>query len=534
MPAIDAYTNWIGNCLVSGVPDATNAAALPIAPGQVIAERYLVGEVLGEGGMGVVCAGTHILLGTPVAIKLIHSDLRDNTEAVRRFMNEARAAAALKGEHIARVFDVGQLSSGEPYLVMEQLEGTSLDHYLLDRGPLGQTEAVDIVLQACEGLAEAHAAGLVHRDIKPANLFLARLPNGQFSLKILDFGIAKQRIDSNTPALTNPGKSLGSPWYMSPEQMMTPASVDQRADVWSLGVLLFELLTTKRPFDGETVPQVCATVLTAPAPRPSGSRDDLAPELDPIVLRCLEKEPDRRFESVAELAGALQPFASAPIHGSGMVLSESETDSEQPRERHTPSYGSLTPISAGEALPAPKRSRSRWLAVAALPALALVAALAWVGKPHEPRLGATPDAAEYRASSPPPVLLQKLQTAVALREPDREREPALERSVTAEEVEMSMAQARAARVAEDQAWLRSQTPTTSPEIRPEPQPQPETPREPRQLEAPSQPEPSPPITVPDSTQPAPAPQPEPRARDNQQPSDLLPPAWPKSSGASGR
>jgi eukaryotic-like serine/threonine-protein kinase len=213
-------------------------AALPIETGQIIGERYLVGEVLGGGGMGVVRAGTHVLLGTPVAIKVIHSELKHDAEAVQRFVNEARAAAALKGEHIARVFDVGVLESGEPYLIMEQLEGMGLDQYLAGRGPLTPVEAVDIVLQVCEGLTEAHAAGLVHRDIKPANLFLARRPDGQLSAKILDFGIAK-RLDAPSPALTDPGRSLGSPWYMSPEQMLTPASVDARADVWSLGVLLF-------------------------------------------------------------------------------------------------------------------------------------------------------------------------------------------------------------------------------------------------------------------------------------------------------
>jgi len=501
------------------VPDATTASALPIAPGQIIAERYLVGELLGEGGMGVVCAGTHVLLGTPVAIKLIHSDLKDSPEAVRRFMNEARAAAALKGEHIARVFDVGQLSSGEPYLVMEQLEGTSLDHYLVERGQLGQTEAVDIVLQACEGLAEAHAAGLVHRDIKPANLFLARLPNGQFSLKILDFGIAKQRMDGNTPALTNPGKSLGSPWYMSPEQMMTPASVDQRADVWSLGVLLFELLTTKRPFDGETVPQVCATVLTAPAPRLSDSRDDLAAELDPIVLRCLEKEPNRRFESVAELAHALGPFASAPSHGSGMVLPESEVAPVQHRERHTPSYGSLTPLTTGSAWPAPKRSWPRWAALAALPVLALGAGLAVGAQRQYPRLLASPSGAEYQVADLSPTLLQMLHDARALREPDRQL--AAEPVITAADVEATMAQQRM-RAAENEAWLRSQRSISSAEVRAEPPPQLEPPR----VETPSQPEAPPPSdAVPDAPQTPerqPAPQPEPPVPSDPKPSDLLP------------
>ncbi|HKY39281.1 MAG TPA: serine/threonine-protein kinase [Polyangiaceae bacterium] len=286
---------------------------LPVAPGQLIGERYLVGQVLGGGGMGVVLAGTHVLLGTPVAVKLIHSELKDDPEAVQRFLNEARTTAALKGEHIARVFDVGVLATGEPYIVMEHLQGSGLDQYLKERGPLGQTEAVDIVLECCEGLAEAHAAGLVHRDVKPANLFLARRPDGQFSVKILDFGIAKRpRPHGDEPRLTDPGKSLGSPWYMSPEQMLTAHAVDERADVWSLGVLLFELFTNLRPFEGETLAQVCGSVLTAPAPRLHEFRDDVPSELEDIMLCCLEKDPARRFGSVTQLAEALLPFASLP------------------------------------------------------------------------------------------------------------------------------------------------------------------------------------------------------------------------------
>ena len=193
----------------------------PIAAGQIIGERYRVGEVLGGGGMGVVCAGTHMLLGTPVAIKLIHSELKDDAEAVQRFVNEARATAALKGEHIARFFDVGLLESGEPYLVMEQLEGVSLDEYLHERGPLAQSEAIDILLQVCEGLAEAHAAALVHRDIKPANLFLAQRPDGQFSVNAKDIHIV--RYYANAIAHLLPGEAAAGE-VVTPEPVPLPAS----------------------------------------------------------------------------------------------------------------------------------------------------------------------------------------------------------------------------------------------------------------------------------------------------------------------
>jgi len=355
------------------IPDpSSEPAPSPLQAGQLIAERYLVGEPLGGGGMGVVWAGTHVLLGTPVAIKVIHSELKSDREVVQRFINEARAAAALKGEHIARVFDVGSLESGEPYLVMEQLEGVGLDQYIAKHGPLTRTAAVDIVLQVCEGLAEAHAAGLVHRDIKPANLFLARRSDDQLSVKILDFGIAK-RIDTVSPALTDPGKSVGSPWYMSPEQMLTPSSVDAHADVWSLGVLLFELFTARLPFEGESVPQVCANVLAATPPPPSHYRADGCAELDAIVLCCLEKEPARRFGSVKELAQALLPLASTPPHS---VAAEPLPAFEPPQ---APSYDSLTPVQSSPAH-SPARSpawQRAWPLAAALAAVAALVPRYW-------------------------------------------------------------------------------------------------------------------------------------------------------------
>jgi serine/threonine protein kinase len=238
-------------------------------------------------------------------------------------LNEARAAAALKGEHIARVHDFGQLPSGEPYLVMEHLEGMGLDAFLAERGPLAQAEAVDILLQACEGLAEAHAASLVHRDIKAANLFLVKRPDGQFVLKILDFGIAKRLVDGALRGVTNPKTSVGSPWYMPPEQMLDSTTVDQRADVWSLGVLLYELLTGEYPFDGDGVVQICANVLTAPTPSVRAVRPEIDARLDAVFQRCLEKNMERRFGSVLELADALRPFGSRPVQA-GSPLAPSE------------------------------------------------------------------------------------------------------------------------------------------------------------------------------------------------------------------
>ncbi len=296
--------------------DGTPAGGKPLSPdlivavppGQVIGERYRIDAPLGSGGMGVVCRATHLGLGTSVAIKLIRPDLSADAEFVRRFLNEARRAAVLRSERIARVHDVGQLDSGTPFLVMELLEGVELGAYLKERGPLPIDDAVNIALQICEGLAEAHANGIVHRDIKPANTFLVRRADGRFAVKILDFGISKQVSDApNT--LTDSHQSLGSPWYMSPEQMLDASAVDGRSDIWSVGVVLFELITGRHPFDGANVAEVCAKVLTSPAPSLQSLRPELPAELEGIVERCLEKNIDDRFPDVAALGAALQRFA---------------------------------------------------------------------------------------------------------------------------------------------------------------------------------------------------------------------------------
>jgi serine/threonine protein kinase len=414
------------------------------------------------------------VLGTPVAIKLIHSELKDDAEAVQRFLNEARTTAALGGEHIARVFDCGLLPTGEPYLVMEQLDGVALDDYLRDRGQLSLGEAIDIVLQACKGLSEAHAAGLVHRDIKPANLFLASRSDGGYTVKILDFGIAKQRVDRDGPGLTDPGRSLGSPWYMSPEQMIKPADVDARADVWSLGVLLFELLTHARPFDGENVPQVCASVLTATPPGPSAFRPRLSPELDALVLRCLEKDPERRFGSVEALARALEPWAFGAQTSAGFTLEDAEASSVRRKPGVLPahaSYGSLSPLNADADLPRlPLRRRGIWALVVGLLALALLAGGAWLQQRDpallrsavsavsasrvELRIGPqllpdVPDDALVREVDPP-LLMQRVQRGRALVELDRDEAKPEESGepLTPEEIQR--------KTENYEAWLKAQ------------------------------------------------------------------------------
>jgi serine/threonine-protein kinase len=280
--------------------------------GQILAGKYRVERVLGAGGMGFVVAAHHLQLDEKVAIKFLLPEILQNAEAVARFAREARAAAKIKSEHVARVIDVGTLDSGAPYTVMEFLDGIDLAAWIRKDGPLSVELAVEFVLQACEAVAEAHALGIVHRDLKPSNLFVIRRRDQHLSVKVLDFGISKFTggIATSGAAMTRTGGTIGSPLYMSPEQMQAASTVDARTDLWSLGVVLYEALSGVSPFAAETVPEVCARILTTvPAPL-RVLRPELPAAVEALVQRCLEKDRERRLPDVGELATSLAPFGS--------------------------------------------------------------------------------------------------------------------------------------------------------------------------------------------------------------------------------
>jgi serine/threonine-protein kinase len=284
----------------------------PFAIGETMAGKYRIERVVGEGGMGVVVAAMHLQLEHLVAIKFLLPEAMENKETVERFAREARTLAKLKSEHVGRVIDVGVTDGGSPYMVMEYLEGRDLDQELQVRGALPVDEAVDYLLQACEAIAEAHAAGVVHRDLKPANLFLARRPTGGTTVKVLDFGISKTKSkDMHEAGLTKTSSLMGSPLYMSPEQLARSRDVDARSDIWALGVILYELVTGKLPFDGDTIAELVTSVLHTPPPALGELRVDAPPELAKVIERCLAKSADSRFADIGELAHALLPFASA-------------------------------------------------------------------------------------------------------------------------------------------------------------------------------------------------------------------------------
>jgi serine/threonine-protein kinase len=282
-----------------------------IAVGQVVAGKYRIDSVIGEGGMGYVVAAHHLQLETRVAIKLLKPELSANAEAVARFGREARAAVRIVSQHVARVFDVGTLDNGAPYMVMEYLEGADLANLIAQRGPFPIPEAIDYVLQACEAISEAHAAGVVHRDLKPANLFCVRRPDGATSIKVLDFGISKMTgTGANSFNHTKTTAIMGSPFYMSPEQMESTRGVDTRTDIWGLGVILYELVTARTPFEGAALPEICLRVATQQPPSMRSIRAEVPPNLELAILKCLEKDRDKRYSNVAELAIALRDFAT--------------------------------------------------------------------------------------------------------------------------------------------------------------------------------------------------------------------------------
>ncbi len=280
--------------------------------GQILDGKYQIDRVLGAGGMGAVVSAHHLQLDQKVAIKYLLPDALLIPEVVERFAREARAAAKIRGEHVARVIDVGKFSDGSPYMVMEYLEGNDLQKQLEREGPLKIIDAVRYLLEACEALAEAHAAKIVHRDLKPSNLFLAQQPGKRAIIKVLDFGISKME-GGTTPsaALTKTSALMGTAYYMSPEQMTSPKGVDARSDIWALGVILYELLAGTPPFPGESMPEIIGGIL-ANNPKPLREhRPEVPPGLEAVVGRCLKTKQDDRFGSVAALAEALGPFAQA-------------------------------------------------------------------------------------------------------------------------------------------------------------------------------------------------------------------------------
>jgi eukaryotic-like serine/threonine-protein kinase len=326
---IRPFSCWLVGQSLVGSPQASSpsgnyAIDLPVRPGQVYLGKFRIEKIIGEGAMGLVVEATHLALDERVALKFLRRSALARPDIVARFAREARAAAKIKSDHVARVYDVGNTGDGQPYIVMEHLDGKDLEALIADGGPPPLSDSIEWVIQACEGLASAHAHGIVHRDIKPANLFMVER-SGFRQIKLLDFGISKAGLNDGgggtnflevDVGAANTTQIMGSPHYMSPEQIRSTKDVDARADVWSLGVVLYELVTGKTPFDGTEITSIIAQVLHEPHhPVRSLCSDPLPEGLEEIIDRCLSKDPETRFQTPADLAVALLPFAPKRARG---------------------------------------------------------------------------------------------------------------------------------------------------------------------------------------------------------------------------
>ena len=310
--------------------------------------KYDVLRVIGRGGSGLVLEARHLRLRQHVAIKVLLPSALDSVPSVTRFEREARAAAKLTSQHVVRVLDVDVLDNGRSYLVMEFLEGRDLAEELKERGHIPMTEAVDMVLEACSGVADAHAHGIIHRDLKPSNLFLAKRDRGGRTLKVLDFGISLMAADLDD-RVTITQVMLGSPSYMSPEQLRSARDVDARSDVWALGVILYKLLAGVAPFSGTTTTAV-ASAIAADPPTPISDYVDVPDGLWRVIERALQKRPADRYASVEELASALKPFATPRSRTSSfpsivrLLRGEARDSGSMPTARFTRGRGSRPEI----------------------------------------------------------------------------------------------------------------------------------------------------------------------------------------------
>jgi eukaryotic-like serine/threonine-protein kinase len=373
----------------------------PVQTGDIFAGKYVIERVLGAGAVGVVVAASHAQLGDKVALKFLRAEVAERTDVVARFLREARAAVRIKNEHVARILDVGTTDGGLPFIVMEYLEGCDLHKLLQTLGSLPIAEGVEYVVQACLAMVEAHATGVVHRDLKPSNLFLTQRADGSPLVKVLDFGISKIMAgESDRTDLTSTNGILGSPLYISPEQARSARSVDARADVWSLGVILHHLLAGQPPFAGDSITEVLSAILFAAPKRLRVACPDAPAELEAILLRCLEREVAQRMPSVAQLALELAPWAQAESRAAISRLAGTPPP---------PLWAPLSSPPTAAQADAPVRTMTGWTAsgqrtktmdvVVRVLALCAVLALLGVGSTWLVRHGRTESATEPAASA---------------------------------------------------------------------------------------------------------------------------------------
>jgi eukaryotic-like serine/threonine-protein kinase len=348
------------------------SSSMRLLPGQIVSGKYRVIRLIGDGGMGSVYEAHHEVLGARVALKLLHPELASMGAMTKRFLQEARASARIKSQHVVRVSDADQTPEGMAFIVLEFVEGQTLGELYQELAREGKklpfADALDFAMQMFEGAEAAHEAGIIHRDLKPDNVMVTKDSKGRTLLKLLDFGIAK--VDephemggmavAGGPLLTRPGSLLGTPEYMAPEQVYSAATADARSDVFSLGVILFEMLSGRRPVLSDDPQQIAVAYLTGAFTRLEEASPGVPGPLAVAVHRALMAQPRDRFASVAELRDAIEPFA-APFRASTSSLSISDLSSAGssrgiPETRSDPSIASTAapqPAPDAAAQPAP-------------------------------------------------------------------------------------------------------------------------------------------------------------------------------------
>ena len=384
---------------------AGEADGVLVRDGTVV-DKYTIVRLLGRGGMGAVYEARHARLARRFAIKFLLPQFAANREILRRFENEAKAAGGLEHPNLAAVTDFGRADDGSPYLVMEFLEGEDCAKLLRRQGRIAAARAANLVVQACRGLAVAHRAAIVHRDLKPENLFVTDAGDGSDLLKVLDFGIAKLRV-ADASVITGTGATFGTAYYMSPEQARGAGDVDPRTDVWSLGVVLYELLAGRKPFLGEQFLEVIHQILSFEAPPLATLRPDLPPKLVAVIEQAMKKDIAERLPSVIALGQALSPFAGgrpeaeplAPAQGLGPTLATPATRSGEL------SLGERAAIANSKVSEAPARPRGsgapkKALLLLAVVVCAVVALFVARGRRSGPATDVKP--ASAAPASPPP------------------------------------------------------------------------------------------------------------------------------------
>ena len=423
---------------MSDAAEAPSSAPPDGAAWRVLASKYRLLQQIGEGGMGVVHLGEHLELKTRVAIKLLQPKLASDSTARARFLREARLAASIEGEHSARIHDVGTDDEGRPYMVMEHLVGETADARLVREGKIPLQEAATIVMQLLDAVSEAHAKGLVHRDLKPGNVFLTERTGEATWVKVVDFGISKATFpehggSSPSLTLTEPRTLLGSPEYMSPEQLRDSASVDARSDIWACGIVLFELLSGKVPFEAPTLADLYVRIVSGtPRTLADVGVSGVPAAITRLIERCLRKAKEERPQSAYEVAVALAPFATDSAKNllpriRAWCKSEEEAPAETPRPRRVAVGLTLIAIAGVLAFTA---ASLRAPASSPEPTLAATAPLATLDPVDQPAPAPAPTDAAATSPDPAPVTSSASAANAGVKRPKTAPKPRAKSSAT--------------------------------------------------------------------------------------------------------